>query len=315
MFKKALFVDFHKFQYSDQMYDQVYKMCEKYTFADSSKDNLVDLVEDVDAIFAFYGSPITKEVINSATKLKYIGVTSTAYSFVDIDAAAKRDIPVTHTASYAAQGVAELIVLMFLYNLRNIKNEKSRIASGDYGFEVEKGRELGEKTLGIIGAGTIGCRVAEICKGFGMEIVYFSREEKERMNVIGAKKMSINDVAKNADHIAVTLSLNKETEGMVNNEVISNIKENAVVTCISHLPLFDVDALYERVKNGEIILATDQIDSLSDEWFEKFRKLEDADLYPHIGAGTVESTQRVEETFVSNIKAFLENSPKNVVNL
>lgn len=314
MFEKAVFVDFHKFVYTDEMYDQIYSNCKSYIHVDSDKDDLIDSVKDADAILAFYGSPITKDIINSATNLKYIGVTSAAYGFVDLEAASLKGVPVTHTASYAAQGVAEFVIAMLLYNVRNFRKEKQRIDNGDYSFEKEKGSELGGKTLGIVGAGAIGSRVGEIAHAFGMDIVYSSRKEKERIKAIGGKRLLLNDVAKSADHLAITTSLNDETEGMLNDEFMSDIKKDAVVACIAHLPLFNIEKLYEHIKNGRFTLATDQIDSLGDEWFEKFRVLEQADLYPHIGAGTKECDMRVEDTFIRNIEAFLDGKYENVVN-
>lgn len=170
------------------------------------------------------------------------------------------------------------------------------------------GWELKGKTLGIIGLGRIGSRVAEIAQGFGMKILYCSKTKKD----VPYKFVELNDLLKQSNVISLHCNLTNETKNILNKMNLKLMKEGAVLLNSARMELVDLEALYELCKQGKIFVWFDELQDK--EWRDKFRKLDNVYLTPDYGWMTKEAQQRVRETTLNNIKSFLEGNPVNKVN-
>ena len=242
------------------------------------------------------------------SKLKYIGAMHTDVSHFNISLLNKKGITLTNIPGYATEAVAELTISALLNISRQTYDAMKFVKEGNWGFEKFLGWELKGKTLGIIGLGRIGSRVAEIAQIIGMNIIYYSKQKKN----VPYKFVELNDLLKQSDVVTLHCNLTDETKNILNKSNLKLMKKGAVLLNSARMELVDLEALYELCEQKRIFA---WFDELQDEnWRNKFRKLDNVYLTPDYGWMTKEAQQRVREITLDNIKSFLEGKPINKVN-
>ncbi len=240
--------------------------------------------------------------------LKYIGAMHTDVSHFNVPLLNKKGITLTNVPGYATEAVAELTFSALLAISRQMNDAMNFVKEGKWGFERFMGWELKGKTLGIIGLGRIGSRVAEIAKGFEMNIIYYSEHRK----AVPYKFTDLNDLLKQSDVVTLHCNLTDETANILNKSNLKFMKKDAVLLNSARAELVDMEALFELCKQKKIFAWFDELQDK--EWRDKFRKLDNAYLTPDFGWMTKEAQKRVREMTLSNIKSFLERKPTNKVN-
>lgn len=178
----------------------------------------VDLKERVKtADIAVVGwSHLTKNVIDSARKLDMVSVWATTCHYVDLKAAKERGIVVTHVPGYATEAVAEHVFALLLGAIRKLPSADRHVRRGDFDWRPFGGIELCGKTLGIVGTGSVGCRVAELAKAFGMQILAYDKyPNTKKAEEIGMKYVDLCTLLKESDFITLHVTLTSETEGLI----------------------------------------------------------------------------------------------------
>jgi glycerate dehydrogenase len=280
------------------------------------KEKVIDVVREYDGIIV-NKTVIDENVIKSCPNLRYVGLFATGYNNIDVKCAAEHNITVCNVPSYSTDAVAQHVFSFILYCASSLGKYISSVNAGDYKkcksfcyypFPIE---ELKGKTLGILGYGSIGKRVAEIASVFGMNIIVYSR----RNNCAPYKYVTIDELFRQSDYLTVHCPLNAETDKIVNAEMLSLMKENAVLINTARGGVVDENALADALKGGKIRAAC--VDTITKEPMSEDCALfgiENCYITPHIAWAAKQTRQRLVNIAAENIRAFLNGNPQNKVN-
>jgi glycerate dehydrogenase len=314
MFSKALLIDFKDGDIEAAYIDRMKKLFTSYEFTSRDNPNLTSLLQDTDVIFAKIFTKIDKEVIDAAPKLKYVGVLSTAFDAIDAKYARQKGITVCNLGGYSTEAVAEFFFAALFEQVRELERAKQQARKEDYSFDKFLGLELKGRTLGVIGAGKIGSRIAQIGMGIGMNVIYFSKSVKPTLEKQGAQKKELDGVLSQSDFVSLNLVLNKETQGIISAKKVELLKKGCVFISLAPPPLIDQEAMMKKAGQGEITFLFDHSDDISAELAKKFLETKNCIVYPPTALRTEEANTARWETFVVNIEGFASSKPQNVVN-
>jgi len=276
-------------------------------------DELKERIKEADIVIVGW-SDLTKDIIESARKLKMISIWATTCHYANLEAAKERGIAVTHVPGYATESVAEHTFALLLAAIRKLPLADKHVRNGDFDWRPFAGRELAGKTIGVIGTGAIGCRVAEIAKVFGMRILGYDKYPNlKRAEEIGIKHVDLKTLLKESDVITLHVSLTSETEGLIGEKEIEAMKNRAVIINTSQGKVIDEKALFDALKSGKISFAgLDVLESEPPSKDNPLFKLDNVILSPHIGFHTVEAVKRCTDICIDNVAKFLEGHVQNV---
>jgi D-3-phosphoglycerate dehydrogenase len=286
---------------------------EVYNEPPKTSDELRKRIERADVVIAGWTN-LTKETIEFSRKLKMISIWATTCHYVDLKAAEEEKIVVTHVPGYATEAVAEHTFALLLAAARRLRQADAHVRAGNFDWRLLAGVELHGKTLGIVGTGSIGCRVAEIAKVFGMRILAYDKYPNfKRAKEIGMQYVPFRTLLEESDFITLHVTLTSETEGLIGEEEINTMKKGAVIINTSQGRVIDESALAEALKSGKVSFAG--LDVFSEEPPAKSNpllRLDNAILSPHIGFHTVEAARRCTDICIDNVSKFLKGHPENV---
>ncbi|GGW52370.1 glycerate dehydrogenase [Streptomyces griseoloalbus] len=243
--------------------------------------------------------------------LRMISVWATGYDYVDVRAADRLGITVTNVPAYAGSAVSELALGLMLALCRNIARGNRRVRAGTLSWQGLHGTELSGRTLGIIGIGDIGSRLAAIGAALGMRVLAYSRNmSAERAKNMGVEFRPMAEVLREGDFISLHLPLTPDTEGIMGEKEIAMMKPGAFLVNTARAALVDQDALYEALTNGR--LAGAGLDDLDPDRHD-IMALDNVVATPHIGFCTDTALARKGDICVGNVEAFLNGRAENVV--
>lgn len=278
-----------------------------------STDDLKRRIAGADVVIVGWNK-LTKDVINSTKKLKMISIWATSCHYVDVQAAKEKGITVTHVPGYATEAVAEHSFALMLAAARRLLSADKHVRKGGFDWRPFGGVELRGKTLGVIGTGTIGCRVAEISKGFEMQVLGYDKYPNvQKARELGMKYVDLSILLRNSDFISVHVTLTPETERLLGEKEFEAVKNGAVVVNTSQGKVIDEKALMKALKSGKISYAG--LDVFEEEPPAKSNPLFALDntvLSPHVGFHTVEAVKRCTDICIDNIVKFSEGHPENL---
>lgn len=270
---------------------------------------------------------INKTVLNKAEldalapELKYIGLQSTGYNVVDLEAAVKHGVAVCNIPAYSTNAVAQQVFAFILHFANQVDLHSESVHNGDwcacpdFCYWNAPLSELNGKILGIIGFGSIGSRVAEIGEAFGMRILVYSRTKKDLSGFKTAENVDLDTLLKNSDFITCHCPLTPETTGLINKKTLSAMKQTAVLINTSRGPVVDEQALANALNADKISGAA--VDVLSAEPATRDNPLLSAKnciITPHIAWAAKETRARLISILEENLNAYLNGKPQNKVN-
>ena len=265
--------------------------------------------------------PLTREIIEQLPDLRFVAILATGYNIIDTECCAERGIPVANIPAYSTDSVAQYVFSFILAHASRVAGHSAAVHDGawtacpDFTFRVAPICEIAGKTLGIIGYGKIGQKVAAIGKAFGMKILA-NTAHPEKYTDAGVAFVDLDTLARESDFISLHCPLTKETNGLVNADFLSKMKKNAFLVNTSRGPVVDEQALADALNNDRIAGAG--ADVLSTEPPKADNPLLTAKnclITPHIAWAPLETRQRLMDIFVENIRAFINGKPINVVNM
>lgn len=219
-------------------------------FENKLNEDTVSMAACCDAVCAFVNDTINKEVIEKLASygVGVIAMRCAGYNNVDLKAAAGR-IKVLRVPAYSPYSVAEHAMGLIL--TLNRKLHRAYIRTRDHNFSLEglTGFDLHGKTVGIIGTGKIGRCFADVCKGFGMEIIGYDPYESDEFC---GKYVSLDDLLRESDIISLHCPLTKDNHHLINKDTISKMKDGAYIINTSRGLLIDTSALIDGLKSGKI---------------------------------------------------------------
>ena len=284
-----------------------------------TQEELIDRAKDADLIIT-NKVKFNKENLPLLPCLKYIGVAATGYNVIDTVEASRRGIVVTNVPAYSTDSVAQTVFAFILEHAMNVAKHSEAVHQGGWAncpffyFQVTPLHELAHKTIGIIGLGRIGQKVAEIAHAFGMEVLAHSRTVKTDIPDF-IQQVELDKLFQESDFVTLHCPLTSQTEKLVNSEKLAMMKSTAILINTSRGPVVDEDALENALNNGQIAGAA--ADTLSTEPPKADNPLLSAKncfITPHLAWATAEAKSRLVDVLVNNIKAFAEGTPINVVN-
>ncbi len=259
-------------------------------------------------------NPLPGEVIRSIDELKFISVAFTGVDHVDLEACKEKGVQVSNAAGYSNQSVAELVIGMIISKLRNIVECNQVIRQGKT-KESLVGFELAGKTVGIVGTGAIGLRVAELLKAFGCKLIANNRSHCQKGVDLGIEYVGLDQLLKESDILTLHTPLTEETRHLINSENIKLMKPTALLVNCARGPVVDIEALAKALKEEKIAGAAIDVFEVEPP-LAKDHVLFDVDnalLTPHVAFATAESMiARAGITF-DNIYAWMDGMQINTV--
>ena len=315
MIKVAILDDY---QNAFQQIVEVEKYKDKFNFKvfnepfSNEKEAIVEL-EDFEALFIMRErTPITKDLIESLPKLKFIMTSGMRNKAIDLETAKKKNIIVCGT-EINSNPAAELTWALILGLYRNMKQEIDNMFQGYWQTTI--GFELKGKMLGLIGLGKIGTQVAKVAKAFGMEVCAWSENlNLTHANELGVLPMSKEDLIKNSDIISIHLVLGERYKNLITKKELSIMKKSAILINTSRGAIVNEQDLVEALKDEKIAGAgLDVYDKEPLPQDHKLRFLPNALLLPHIGYVTAENYSKFYLQMIKNLQECLKNSPTRLI--
>ena len=260
-----------------------------------------------------------REMMALLPRLKYIGVLATGYNVVDIEAARERDIIVTNVPAYSTESVAQTVFAHLLTVTNRTEhyaqqNRQGRWAENrDFCYWDTELTELAGKTMGIVGLGHIGRRVAEIALAFGMQVKAMTSKKPEELPA-GIQKAELQSLLASSDVVSLHCPLTEGTRHLIHRETLRLMKPSAILINTGRGPLVDDEALAEALNEGRLrAYCADVVTEEPPKADHPLLHAPNAFITPHIAWATVEARKRLLQTAIGNVEAFVNGHPVNVV--
>jgi D-3-phosphoglycerate dehydrogenase len=260
---------------------------------------------------------VTADVIEAAHNLKVIGRAGIGLDNVDIPAASKRGIVVMNTPEGNTITTAEHTIAMMMALSRNIPQATASLKGGEWEKKKLQGRELYNKTLGLIGAGKIGRIVAERAKGMKMKVIVYDPYIKpETLEKLDLEPVALEELLKRSDYITIHTPKTDETLNMVSKDTIAKMKKGAMLINCARGGIVNEDDLYEALESGHLGGAAFDVFATEPPGNTKLMSLSNFICTPHLGASTREAQDNVAVDVAEQIVAYLmHGTVKNAVNV
>ena len=316
---KIVILDGHSINPGDLSWDALKGLGELTVFDRTPEDVVVLRARGAEALLV-NKVPLTAAALSQLPRLRYIGAMFTGYDEIDVQAAHAQQIVVTNVPTYATGSVAELVFSLLFELARHVGVHDAAVHAGewssspDFSFWKTPLIELEGKTMGLIGFGRIGRLVGQIATALGMRVIAFNRSRKEVPGWPGFRWCELNDLLPAADVVSLHCPLTPETSGIINSSALSKMKPSAFLINTARGPLIVEEDLARALNEGR--LAGAGIDVLSSEPPAANTLLLQAKnciITPHIGWATKEARARLIQEVASNLRAFLEGHPINMI--
>ncbi len=293
------------------------KSAEIVCTSDVSEENLCQMVKDADGILYMQALsyPITRKIIESGKKLRFISSAGVGYERIDVKAATDNGVVVMNMPVGTTVSVAEHTIALILACAKNLVKAHENVVKGGWRL-LAMGVELWNKTLGIIGFGRIGREVVKRMRGFEMNILVYDPYVKEdEIKNLGGKKVDLETLLKESDVVSIHSPLTKETEGLIGEKELGLMKPTAIMVNTARGELIDEDALIKALKERRISYAG--LDVFRNEPINKDNPLLTLDnvvLTPHMAVQTFDAVVRMMNQNGIQVEKALNGIYENVVN-
>ena len=279
-------------------------------------NELKSIIDDYDGILIRSATKLTSDILENCSNLKVIGRAGVGVDNVDIEVATKNKILVMNTPLGNLEATAELTVGLMFSLYRHIHLANSSTHEGKWEKSKFMGTELKGKTLGIVGFGNIGQRVAEICNVIGMRILTNSNSASDDvLKSLSAKKVSTEELLSSSDVLSLHTKLNDQTSNMLNKETIATMKKSSVIINCARGGLINESDLKDALNNDVIAGAAIDVYETEPATENVMFGAKNLLLTPHLGASSKEAQSNVAIDVANQVADFLkENKIVNNVN-
>ncbi len=316
---KAVILDGHTENPGDLSWDCIGNLTELTVYDRTPEELVIERAKDADIII-LNKVKLTEEIISQLPNLKFVGTLATGYNQIDGAALRKRNIPLSNIPSYSTNGVAQMVFAYILESVNRVSEYTASVKSGDWEnckdfcYWNMPLFELDGKTLGIIGFGKIGRRVSEIALAFGMKVLVYTPSGKKD-DAPGVEFTDMDTVIKNSDFITVHCPLTEKTAGLINNEFIENLKDNACIINTARGGVANEKDIANALRTGKLrCYCADVLSTEPPKSDNPLLTAPNCYITPHIAWAAYETRLRLMGILKGNVKAFLEGNPTNVVN-
>ena len=258
-------------------------------------------------------TPFPRAVIEALPALKLLITTGAKNNAFDVKAAAERGVTVCGTGT-AGNPTAGIVFGLMLELTRHIGFENARMKAGEP-WQVTIGQDLEGLTLGIVGLGKLGQRVAGVGKAFGMKIIAWSQNlTPEKAKEAGVDYASREDLFANADFVSIHYQLSDRSRGLITAADLGRMKRTAYLINTARAPIVDQAALLKALQNGQIAgagLDVFEVEPLALD--HPYRKLDNVVITPHLGYVSEQNYRKYFPDIVEDIRAYLDGKPVRVI--
>ncbi|MCS7114961.1 MAG: phosphoserine phosphatase SerB [Nitrososphaerota archaeon] len=279
------------------------------TFEDLKKE-----VADCDVLIVRSRTKVTKEIIDFGKNLKVIARAGAGIDNIDVEYAEKKGIKVICASDAVANSVAELTVGLMLSLARQIPRADHEMKNGKWAKNELEGWELRGKTLGIIGFGRIGQRVAQLAKAFGMKILIYdlNKPAENSLKELNAQLVSLDELLNKSDIITLHVPLTNQTYHMIGRNEIGKMKDGVYVVNTSRGSVIDEKALFDALKTGKIAGAALDVYEKEPPNDRSIVELKNVVCTPHIGAQTLEAQKDTSVDIATKIIQLFKHRPEDL---
>lgn len=299
---KIVNLDAYTIHLNDLNWNELAQLGDLVTYDRVAPEDVIPAIENADAVFTSKVK-LTKEVIEACPNLKFIGVTATGYDNIDLDAAKARGIAVCNVPAYSTESVAQHTFALILEitnhvgHYTELVHEHQWEKSLDFTFIDRPLTQLSGRSLGIIGYGSIGKRVARIAEAFGMTVHVYSKDP---------------DAAVQSDILTLHCPATANNRGFINKDFISKMKDGAILINTARGALLNEDDVADALKRGKLAaVAVDVVNGEPPRKGHPFIGLENLYITPHIAWSTREARAVITKTSAANLKSFLAGGDLN----
>ena len=300
---KAVLLDGYTINPGDLSWDKLGSLCDEFTVYDSSyNDDLVPRIGDCEIVFTSK-TQITRQVMEQAPNLKYIGLTATGYNNVDVKAAADLGIAVTNIPAYATDAVAQHVLALILELTNNVGLHTESVNAGEWTsnpffcYWKKPITLLAGKSIGIVGYGQIGRKVGQIAEAFGMTVNIYSRDPEEAVK---------------SDFVSLHCPLTEDNKHMINGEFIERMKPGAILINTARGGLVDEQALADALKSGRLAGAgLDVLETEPPKADCPLLGLDNCFITPHNSWAPKEMRQKVIDILTDNLSSWMNGGTLN----
>jgi D-3-phosphoglycerate dehydrogenase len=274
------------------------------------RDELLKIVPDYEVLIVRGRTKVTRDVIDAGKRLRVIARAGVGLDNIDVEYAKARGIDVINAPEGSTQSVAELVIGFMVVAARLIALQDRLVKGGEWPKGKYVGVELFGKTLGVIGFGRIGQRVAELARAIGMEVVAYDIVDiSNRARVIGVKPVGFEDLLRVSDVISIHVSLTPSARHMIGEREFGLMKRGVIIINTSRGEVIDGRALLKALNDG--VVAAAALDVLEHEppvedWERELVNHPRVVVTPHIGAETQEAQRRIAEILVDKLLRIIE---------
>lgn len=267
-------------------------------------------------------TPISKYTMDACPSIKFIAVLATGYNVVDYEYAKEKGIPLSNVPVYGTRSVSQFAIALLLEVCHHIGHHSQTVYEGkwqnhaDWCYWDYPLIELADKTYGLLGCGNIGIHTAEIAKALGMKVIAYDARETDEAHALGVEYVSLDELFARSDVLGLQMPLFPFNTGLINKENIAKMKDGVIIINNSRGQMVVEQDLADALNNGKVAGAG--LDVVSTEPIRgdnPLLKAKNCIITPHMSWGAKESRQRIMNTTVENVKAYLSGFPINVVNL
>lgn len=276
---------------------------------------IAERIKDADAVIC--NKTQLNEQNLKGSRVKYIGLFATGYNNIDIEYAKKNGITVCNAPGYSTESVAQHTIALMMALVNRVEEYNKTVSEGDwiksstFSYFPIPLVELNGKTIGIIGYGSIGKRVGDIARAFGMRVFAFNRRKISDENVT---QVDLDTLLRESDVVSLHCPLNEDSKGIISEEALNKMKQGAILINTARGPLVDEVALRKALDSGKLLGAG--IDVLCTEPMTADCPLLNAPncyITPHIAWAGLEPRMRLMGIVADNIRAYLGGNPQNNV--
>jgi glycerate dehydrogenase len=317
---KIVILDGYTLNPGDLSWERIDELGELVVYDRTPAGSVVERAHNAEIVFT-NKTPLTADVFRSLPKLKYVGVLATGYNVEDIEAASECNVCVTNIPTYGTQSVAQMTFALLLELCLNVQKHSDAVHAGewarnsDFCFWKYPLIELASKTMGIVGFGRIGQKVADIAEVFGMKVIAYDKVIFDQPSRKGFRWAELDELLKESDVVSLHCPLFPDTKGIINKNSLRLMKKTAFLINTSRGPLIAEEDLADALNSGAMAGAA--LDVLSVEPPTADNPLLHAKnciVTPHISWATREARARLMDIAVDNLTSFLEGKPVNRVN-
>ena len=315
---KIAILDCHAVNPGDLSWEPIKEIAECVIYERTSQEQVVERAKDADGILINKVN-ITREVLEQLPRLKYIGELATGYNNIDVAAAHERGIVVCNIPAYSTDSVAQHVFALLLNATTRVDHYAEAVRHGEWSKQQDFCYwdtplvELAGKTLGIVGLGNIGKKVAMIAHAMGMDIsACTSKNSSDLPECI--RKTTLEGLLSTSDVISLHCPLTAENTRMINAETLKSVRRGAILINTGRGGLVDEQAVADALESGQ--LAAYCADVLTEEPPRADNPLfrqPNAFITPHIAWATRDARERLMAICVQNIKQFIAGEPQNEV--